>query len=44
MKRVIRGLKKNVANKKIHHTGAKRMIDNLVIVGRVDLPNKNSSW
>ena len=36
-------LKKTVANKKIHHARTKRMIDNLVIVGRVDLPNKNSS-
>ena len=32
-------LKKNVANKKIHHTRAKHMIHNPVIVGRVYLLN-----
>ena len=38
---VLSFLQQNVAKKKIHHTRAKRMIDNPVI--EVDLPNKNSS-
>ena len=44
LKRIIFGfLKTHVANKKVHRTRAKRMINNPVIVGKVYLPNKNFS-